>query len=64
MLNQYDVLGKGKLPNDLFYNPNLTGTHENFTINKDLQSVKDGLQEQQRKTNRAHYYLCSNSINS
>ena len=62
MLNQYDVLGKGKLPNDLFYNPNLTGTHENFTINKDLQSVKDGLQEQQRKTNRAHYYLRSNSI--
>ena len=64
MLNQYDILGKGKLPNDLFYNPNLTGTHENFTINKDLQSVKDGLQEQQRKTNRAHYYLRSNSIHS
>ena len=61
MLNQYDVYGKGKLPNDLFYNPNLTGTHENFTLNKDLQNVKDGLREHQRKTSHAHFYRLERS---
>ena len=61
MLSQYDVFNKGKLPNDLFYNPNLTGTHENFTINKDLDNVRDGLRERQRKTSQAHYYLRSKS---
>ena len=64
MLNQYDVLSKGKLPNDLFYNPNLTGTQENFTINKELDNVKDGLQAQQRKTSHAKYYLRRKSIQS
>lgn len=61
MLNQYDVSSKGKLPSDLFYNPNLTGTHENFMINKDLQSVKDGIREHQRKTSHCRYYQRSSS---
>ena len=61
MLNQYDVSSKGKLPSDLFYNPNLTGTHENFMINKDLQSVKDGMREHQRKTSHCRYYQRSSS---
>ena len=64
MLNQYDVFNQGKLPTDLFYNPNLTGIHENFTINKELENVRDGLREQHRKTRQAHYYLRNKSSQS
>ena len=64
MLNQYDVFNQGKLPTDLFYNPNLTGIHENFTINKELENVRDGLREQHRKTRQANYYLRNKSSQS
>ena len=56
MLNQYDVNNGGKLPTDLFYNPNLTGTHENFALNLDLESVKTGVKQRQRIVKQKNYY--------
>ena len=56
MLNQYDVSNKGKLPSDLFYNPNLTGTHENFSLNLDLNSVQTGIKQRQRLVKQCNYY--------
>ena len=64
MLNQYDVLKKGKLPSDLFYNPNLTGTHENFAINHNLESVIAGLKERERKGHQRAYYQKQHSVHS
>ena len=64
MLNQYDVLKKGKLPSDLFYNPNLTGTHENFAINHNLESVIAGLKERERKGHQQAYYQKQHSVHS
>ena len=43
MLRQYDIQNIEELPNDLFYNPNLTKIHENFEINTSLKSVSDAL---------------------
>ena len=57
MLNQYDISNAGKLPSDLFYNPNLTGTHENFSLNFDLDSVKVGIRQRQRLIKQRNYYL-------
>ena len=59
MLNQYDVSNMGKLPSDLFYNPNLTGTHENFSLNLDLNSVQTGIRQRQRLVKQSNYYLRS-----
>ena len=56
MLNQYAEKGKTKLPCDIFYNPNLTRDHENFTINKNLKSVKNGLDDRQRHHAHSTYY--------
>ena len=56
MLNQYDVSNQRKLPSDLFYNPNLTGTHENFSLNLDLKSVQTGIQQRRRRIEQRNYY--------
>ena len=64
MLSQYDVLNKGKLPSDLFYNPNLTSTQENFSTNQDADSVKNGLREHERPIIQTNFYNKSQSINS
>ena len=56
MLDQYDISDSKKLPSDLFYNPNLTGTHEDFTINLNLNSVQMGIKQRQRLVRQQHYY--------
>ena len=56
MINQYDVLKKNKLPVDLFYNPNLTSAHENFSINRDTNNIKDGIEDHNRATSQASFY--------
>ena len=61
MLNQYDVSNQGKLPSDLFYNPNLTGTHENFSLNLDLNSVQTGIQQRRRLIEQRNYYRRTSS---
>ena len=56
MINQYDVLNKNKLPVDLFYNPNLTSAHENFSINSDINNIRDGIEEHDRAISQASFY--------
>jgi len=56
MINQYDVLNKNKLPVDLFYNPNLTSAHENFSINIDTNNIRDGIEEHDRVISQASFY--------
>lgn len=59
MLNQYDIQKIGELPSDLFYNPNLTKTHENFEINKSLDSIKKGLWLKSTYKRKSDYYKLS-----
>ena len=45
MLSQYARPGAGKLPCDPFYNPNLSDSHENFSINLDSSAVAAGIKD-------------------
>jgi glycosyltransferase involved in cell wall biosynthesis len=56
MLNQYDIQSIKELPCDLFYNPNLTKTHENFEINTSLESVRNGINLRSSFRRQRDYY--------
>ena len=56
MLNQYDIQNIEELPSDLFYNPNLTKTHENFEINTSLESVNNGINLRSNFRRHRDYY--------
>ena len=56
MLNQYDILDNGELPSDLFYNPNLTQTHEDFSFNTSLESVENGIELRSSYKRMKDYY--------
>ena len=56
MLRQYDVQGQGELPCDLFYNPNLTKIHEDFSMNTSLKSVSDALELRSSYETLKYYY--------
>ena len=56
MLNQYDIQSNGELPSDLFYNPNLTKIHENFSFNTSPESVKQGIKLRSNFKRMKDYY--------
>ena len=64
MLNQYAGQEKNKLPSDIFYNPNLTRDHENFTFNTSTDSVRDGLNDRQQSRCQSSYYLPTRKANT
>jgi hypothetical protein len=57
MLNQYDIQSNGELPSDLFYNPNLTKIHEDFSFNTSPESVKQGIELRSNFRRMKDYYL-------
>ena len=64
MLNQYDIQANEELPSDLFYNPNLNKTHENFEIASSLKNIKDGLELRSNFKQYKDYYLRRSHWNS
>ena len=62
MLNQYDIQANEELPSDLFYNPNLNKTHENFHIGSSLKSIEAGIELRSTFKRHKDYYLHKNLL--
>ena len=56
MLRQYDIQDNEELPSDLFYNPNLTKIHEDFSFNTSPESVKQGIELRRNFRKMKDYY--------
>ncbi len=56
MIKQYGDSQATKLPNDPFYNPNLTDSNENFSVNTDPISTKMGLDDRSKREVVAKYF--------
>ena len=56
MVNQYGDRNQNKLPTDPFYSPNLSQTHEDFSINIDPSSVLEGIEYLTNNTCLSNYF--------